>query len=194
MDTLIFATNNINKVVEVRSILNSLFEIKSLSEVGINIDIPEPFDTIEENAIEKARVIYDLIKEDCFAEDTGLETEALNGDPGVKSARYAGEERSFENNIDKLLHNLNNKENRKARFKTIICLILGGKQIIFDGICNGTIIAERKGNSGFGYDPVFIPDGADKTFAQMTIEEKNIFSHRNKAIKKLTFLLYRLLI
>ncbi len=189
MDTLIFATNNINKVVEVRSILNSLFEIKSLSEVGINIDIPEPFDTIEENAIEKARVIYDLIKEDCFAEDTGLETEALNGDPGVKSARYAGEERSFENNIDKLLHNLNNKENRKARFKTIICLILGGKQIIFDGICNGTIIAERKGNSGFGYDPVFIPDGADKTFAQMTIEEKNIFSHRNKAIKKLTLYL-----
>ena len=189
MDTLIFATNNINKVVEVRSILNSLFEIKSLSEVGINIDIPEPFDTIEENAIEKARVIYDLIKEDCFAEDTGLETETLNGDPGVKSARYAGEERSFENNIDKLLHNLNNKENRKARFKTIICLILGGKQIIFDGICNGTIIAERKGNSGFGYDPVFIPDGADKTFAQMTIEEKNIFSHRNKAIKKLTLYL-----
>ena len=131
-------------------------------------------------------MIYNLTKENCFAEDTGLETEALNGEPGVKSARYAGEERSFEKNIDKLLDNLKNKENRKARFKTIICLILDGKEIIFDGICNGTIIAERKGNSGFGYDPVFIPDGADKTFAQMTMEEKNIFSHRNKAMKKLT--------
>jgi XTP/dITP diphosphohydrolase len=186
MNTLIFATNNQNKVVEVRSILNGRFKIKTLSEAGINIDIPEPFDTIEENAIEKASVIYNLTKENCFAEDTGLETEALNGEPGVKSARYAGEERSFEKNIDKLLDNLKNKENRKARFKTIICLILDGKEIIFDGICNGTIIAERKGNSGFGYDPVFIPDGADKTFAQMTMEEKNIFSHRNKAMKKLT--------
>lgn len=186
MNTLIFATNNQNKVVEVRSILNGRFKIKTLCEAGINIDIPEPFDTIEENAIEKASVIYNLTKENCFAEDTGLETEALNGEPGVKSARYAGEERSFEKNIDKLLDNLKNKENRKARFKTIICLILDGKEIIFDGICNGTIIAERKGNSGFGYDPVFIPDGADKTFAQMTMEEKNIFSHRNKAMKKLT--------
>jgi XTP/dITP diphosphohydrolase len=186
MNTLIFATNNQNKVVEVRSILNGRFKIKTLSEAGINIDIPEPFDTIEENAIEKASVIYNLTKENCFAEDTGLETEALNGEPGVKSARYAGEERSFEKNIDKLLDNLKNKENRKARFKTIICLILDGKEIIFDGICNGTIIAERKGNSGFGYDPVFIPDGADKTFAHMTMEEKNIFSHRNKAMKKLT--------
>jgi XTP/dITP diphosphohydrolase len=186
MYTLIFATNNQNKVIEVRSILNGQFKIKTLSEAGINIDIPEPFDTIEENAIEKARVIFNLTKENCFAEDTGLETEALNGEPGVKSARYASEERSFEKNIDKLLHKLENKVNRKAQFKTVICLILDGKEILFDGICNGTIIAERKGNSGFGYDPVFIPDGADKTFAEMTMEEKNIFSHRNKAIKKLT--------
>lgn len=186
MKTLIFATNNNNKVIEVRSILKNEFKILSLAEAGIDIDIPEPYDTLEENAYEKARVINNITKENCFAEDTGLEVDALNGDPGVKSARYAGEGRNFENNIDKLLSNLKNTDNRKAQFKTVICIILDGKRHIFDGICKGTIIAERKGQSGFGYDPVFIPEGADKTFAEMTLEEKNNFSHRKKAIKKLT--------
>jgi XTP/dITP diphosphohydrolase len=186
MKTLIFATNNNNKVIEVRSILKNEFKILSLAEAGIDIDIPEPFNTLEENAYEKARVINNITKGNCFAEDTGLEVDALNGEPGGKSARYAGEGRNFENNIDKLLSNLKNTDNRKAQFKTVICIILDGEQHIFDGICKGTIIAERKGQSGFGYDPVFIPDGADKTFAEMTLEEKNNFSHRKKAFKKLT--------
>jgi XTP/dITP diphosphohydrolase len=186
MKTLIFATNNNNKVIEVRSILKNEFKILSLAEAGIDIDIPEPFNTLEENAYEKARVINNITKGNCFAEDTGLEVDALNGEPGVKSARYAGEGRNFENNIDKLLSNLKNTDNRKAQFKTVICIILDGEQHIFDGICKGTIIAERKGQSGFGYDPLFIPDGADKTFAEMTLEEKNNFSHRKKAFKKLT--------
>lgn len=186
MKTLIFATNNNNKVAEVRSILNEKFKILSLAEAGINIDIPEPYDTLEENAIEKARVINELTREDCFSEDTGLEVDALNGEPGVKSARYAGDGRDFENNIDKLLRNLDGVKDREAQFKTVICIILNGKENIFDGICKGTIIAKRKGVSGFGYDPVFIPDGSDKTFAEMTMDEKNIFSHRKKAVKKLT--------
>ncbi len=186
MKTIIFATNNNNKVIEVRSILKEKFKILSLAEAGINIDIPEPYDTLEENAREKARVIHDLTNENCFSEDTGLEVEALNGEPGIKSARYAGDGRNFNDNIDKLLRNLKNTENRKAQFKTVICIILNGKQHIFDGICKGAIIAERRGHSGFGYDPVFIPEGSDKTFAEMTLDEKNIFSHRKKAIEKLT--------
>ncbi len=186
MKTLIFATNNINKVIEVRSILEGKFKIVSLAEAGINIDIPEPYDTLEENARQKASVINNITKENCFSEDTGLEVKALNGEPGVKSARYAGDGRSFENNIDKLLDNLKNKENRKAQFKTVICIILDGKQNIFEGICKGTIIAERRGHSGFGYDPVFIPEGSGKTFGEMTLDEKNTFSHRKKAIEKLT--------
>ena len=186
MNTLVFATNNQNKVIEVRSILEGKFNILSLTEAGIDIDIPEPYNTIRENACEKARVINKLINKDCFAEDTGLEVTALNGEPGVKSARYAGENRSFENNIDKLLANLSNKENREAQFRTIICLIIRGKEKLFEGICKGSIIAERRGTSGFGYDPVFIPDGSTKTFAEMSVTEKNLFSHRRKAIEKLT--------
>lgn len=186
MNTLVFATNNQNKVTEVRSILKGNFNILSLSEAGIDIDIPEPFNTIKENACEKARVINKLIKKDCFAEDTGLEVVSLNGEPGVKSARYAGENRSFENNIDKLLGNLSNKKNREAQFRTVVCLIIGGKEKLFEGICKGSIIAERRGTSGFGYDPVFIPDGSTNTFAEMSMTEKNIFSHRRIAIEKLT--------
>jgi XTP/dITP diphosphohydrolase len=185
MNTIIFATNNDNKVLEVRSVLKEKFNILSLKEAGIDIDIPEPFDTLEENAFEKARVINQLAHQNCFAEDTGLEVESLNGKPGVKSARYAGEERSFEKNIDKLLRNLQNKENRKAQFRTVVCLIENGREKLFEGICKGTIIAERRGISGFGYDPVFVPEGADKTFAEMSMEEKNLFSHRKKAIEKL---------
>ena len=189
MNTIIFATNNKNKVEEVRAILDNEFKILSLNESGVDIDIPEPFDSLEENAREKANVIYNLKNQICFSEDTGLEVDTLNGEPGVKSARYAGDERSFEKNIDKLLSKLAGKENRKAQFRTVICLIINGKVNFFEGICKGTIIAERRGNSGFGYDAIFVPEGSGKTFAEMAMDEKNIFSHRNKAMKKLTYYL-----
>lgn len=185
MNELIFATNNENKVSEVKVILKGKFKVLSLKEAGIEIDVPEPFGTLEDNAREKARVIYQLTNQNCFSEDTGLETESLNGEPGVKSARYAGGGRSFEKNIDKLLIKLENKNNRNAQFRTVICLIMNGKEKIFEGICKGIIIAERRGDWGFGYDPVFIPDGSAKTFAEMTMEEKNTFSHRKKAMEKL---------
>jgi XTP/dITP diphosphohydrolase len=185
MNTLIFATNNLNKVVEVRSLLDEDFKILSLSEAGIDIDIPEPFETLEKNAIKKAEVIYKLKGLSCFAEDTGLEVKALNGEPGVKSARYASDERSFENNIDKLLNKLKNVKDRSASFRTVICLIVNRKHNIFEGECKGTIIEEKRGSSGFGYDPVFIPDGAARTFAEMSLQEKNVFSHRKKATEKL---------
>jgi XTP/dITP diphosphohydrolase len=189
MNELIFATNNENKVSEVKVILEGKFKILSLKEAGIEIDIPEPYDSLEENAREKASVIHELTHKNCFSEDTGLEAEALNGEPGVRSARYAGETRSFEKNIEKLLSKLENKSSRKAQFRTVICLILNGKEKLFEGICKGIIIAERRGNAGFAYDPVFVPDGSAKTFAEMSVEEKNIFSHRKKAIEKLiTFL------
>ncbi|HEY5368586.1 MAG TPA: RdgB/HAM1 family non-canonical purine NTP pyrophosphatase [Hanamia sp.] len=190
MKTLIFATNNDHKVAEVKSILNRSFRVLSLKEAGIDIDIPEPYSTLEENAGEKAKVINLLTGEDCFSEDTGLEVNSLNGEPGVKSARYAGENRSFENNIDKLLLKLEDQENRTAQFRTVICLRRKGKENFFEGVCKGTIIAERKGSGGFGYDAVFIPKGANKTFSEMSLEEKNLFSHRRKAMDILiTFLL-----
>lgn len=186
MNTIIFATNNENKVSEVKNILNGKFKIISLKEAGIYIDIPEPYNSLKENASEKAKVIHELTHQNCFSEDTGLEVESLGGEPGVKSARYAGENRSFENNIDRLLSKLAGEKNRQAQFRTVICLICGGKELFFEGICKGTIIAERRGNSGFGYDPVFMPEGSDQTFAEMTMAEKNIFSHRKKAIENLT--------
>lgn len=189
MNTIIFATNNRHKVEEVKNILKGTLNIMSLEEAGIDIDIPEPYLTLEENAREKAKVIKQLTEKDCFAEDTGLEVEALHGEPGVRSARYAGENRSFENNIHKLLINLKDKSNRKAQFRTIIYLILNGEEKIFEGICKGVIIAEKKGELGFGYDPIFIPDGATRTFAEMTMEEKGHFSHRKEAIEKLTVFL-----
>lgn len=185
METLIFATNNSHKVIEIRSILKEPFKILSLEEACISVHIPEPFDTLEENAIEKSEVIYKLKGLDCFAEDTGLEVKALNGEPGVKSARYAGEDKSFEKNIDKLLYKLKDKSDRSARFKTVICLMVKGKRNIFEGLCKGTIIAERRGSHGFGYDSIFIPLGAGKTFAEMDLQEKNIYSHRRKAMEKL---------
>ncbi len=185
MKTLVFATNNQNKVNEIRKVTNGLFNIITLQEAGIDIDIPEPHDTLEANATEKSTVIYGLTKQDVFSEDTGLEVIALKGEPGVKSARYAGEGRDFQANIDKLLVNLEGKENRQAQFRTVVSLLLDGKEYVFEGICKGSIIQEQKGFKGFGYDPVFIPDGADKTFAEMTMDEKNTFSHRKKAISKL---------
>lgn len=178
---LIFATNNQNKVQEIRSVLPKEFIIITLKEAGINVDIPEPHDTLEENAAEKARTIFEMTGNGCFSEDTGLEVKALNNEPGVHSARYAGDKKSFDDNIDKLLLKLKDIDNRDAQFRTVICLLNEGKNYFFEGICRGKITRERKGDGGFGYDPVFIPDGAEKTFGEMTMEEKNSYSHRKKA-------------
>ena len=185
MQQLIFATNNQYKVNEIRAILACRYEIITLNEAGINIDIPEPFETLEENAIEKSSVIFSLTGKDCFGEDTGLEVEALNGEPGVKSARYAGEEKSFSKNITKLLNKLAGCDNRRAQFRTVIALMMNDKQYLFEGTCKGLIIANERGVNGFGYDPVFVPSGSEKTFAEMTMQEKNIFNHRKKAVDQL---------
>lgn len=182
---LIFATNNQHKVDEIKVVIGTQFNVVTLKDAGIDIDIPEPHDTLEANATEKSTIIHRLTGDHVFGEDTGLEVIALNGEPGVKSARYAGEGRDFQANIDKLLANLNGNANRNARFRTVISLILNGKEYLFDGICEGQIVAQQKGLKGFGYDPVFIPNGGDNTFAEMTIEEKNVFSHRKKATDKL---------
>lgn len=188
---LIFATNNQHKVDEIRAVLDNRLEMMTLKESGINQDIPEPYDTLEANASVKSKTIQELTGLNCFSEDTGLEVVALNGEPGVKSARYAGENRSFEANIDKLLANLEGQKNRKARFRTVISLLIDGREYLFEGICNGQITAEKRGNQGFGYDPVFIPEGSLRTFAEMTMEEKNQFSHRKKATEKLVAFLNR---
>ena len=182
---LIFATNNQHKVDEIRSVVGNKLEIITLKEAGIDIDIPEPYLTLEENASGKSKTIFEMTGINCFSEDTGLEVSALHGEPGVKSARYAGDTRSFDANIDKLLINLAGKTDRTARFRTVISLILGGNETLFEGICEGKIIEEKKGGQGFGYDPVFIPDGSTKTFAEMGMDEKNQFSHRKKATEKL---------
>jgi XTP/dITP diphosphohydrolase len=185
MMKLIFATNNQHKVDEIRQVVGNRFELLTLQEAGIDIDIPEPHDTLEANASEKSATIFSLTRTNCFSEDTGLEVAALNGEPGVKSARYAGEDRAFEKNIDKLLLNLQDKTDRSAQFRTVISLIINEKEVLFEGICPGKIIEDKKGAQGFGYDPVFIPAGADKTFAEMSLAEKNEFSHRKKATEKL---------
>jgi XTP/dITP diphosphohydrolase len=186
---LIFASNNRHKADEIRSVLDKRFEIVTLKDAGIDMEIPEPYDTLEENASGKAKTIYELTGADCFSEDTGLEVEELNGEPGVKSARYAGDDRSFDKNIEKLLKKLEGKASRKARFRSVISLIIDGKEELFEGICEGRITEEKRGNKGFGYDPVFIPDGTNDTFAEMNLQEKITYSHRSKAIVKLvTFL------
>ncbi len=185
MEKLIFATNNQHKVDEIRIVLGSIFNIVTLKEAGIDIDIPEPHDTLEANAKEKSSTIYALTKKNCFSEDTGLEVYSLNGEPGVKSARYAGNERSFKANIDKLLDNMENSDNRDARFRTVISLIINGEEKQFEGICEGLILENTRGENGFGYDSVFVPKGNTKTFAEMTIVEKSKFSHRKKAMDKL---------
>ena len=191
---MIFATNNQHKVEEIRSALPENFSIISLQEAGIDIEIAEPHDSLQDNASEKARTIYALTQTNCFSEDTGLEVYSINNEPGVHSARYAGEQAgkpgvAFDKNIDKLLSRLLNSTDRKARFRTVICLILDGKEYFFEGVCEGEIICGRRGASGFGYDPVFIPAGSGKTFAEMGMEEKNKYSHRKKAVDKLvTFL------
>lgn len=182
---LIFATNNQNKVAEVRSVLGNLFEVISLKEAGIDVEIPEPYDTLEENAATKSSTIFNLTGKNCFSEDTGLFVDALNGAPGVKSARYAGEAANNKNNIEKLLLNLSKNENRNARFRTIISLILNGREHIFEGICEGMILTAERGEKGFGYDAVFVPNGSEKSFAEMDTAEKNLYSHRKKTMAKL---------
>jgi len=182
---LIFATNNPNKVAEIQSAIGDQLEVISLREAGIDIDIPEPHSTLEANATEKSTTIHRLTGENCFSEDTGLEVVALNGEPGVKSARYAGEDRSFEKNIDKLLDRLGTHTDRQARFRTVISLIWDDKEYFFEGICEGHILPAPAGEEGFGYDPVFVPQGETRSFAQMSLAEKNRYSHRRKAADQL---------
>lgn len=186
---LIFATNNENKVQEIRQVVGEQFEIVTLHEAGIDIDIPEPHDTLTANATEKSTVINQLTGLSCFSEDTGLEINALNGQPGVKSARYAGSDRDFEANVNKVLLQLAGKTDRQARFRTVVSLILNGREYLFEGICEGKILTSKTGSKGFGYDSIFMPDGADKSFAQMEVYEKNIFSHRKKATSALLLFL-----
>ena len=189
MHTIIFATNNEHKIKEIQSLVGNDFTIITLEQAGIDIDIPEPHDTLQENAYEKAITIENITKQNCFSEDTGLEIEALNGEPGVKSARYAGGDRNFQANIDKVLEKLNGITNRKAQFRTVICLLWNKEVFYFEGICKGRIAENMHGGEGFGYDPIFIPEGSSKSFAEMTMEEKNKFSHRQKAVTQLfTFL------
>ncbi|MEO6488403.1 MAG: RdgB/HAM1 family non-canonical purine NTP pyrophosphatase [Ferruginibacter sp.] len=185
MRSIIFASNNENKVEEIKKILKGRYNVISLKDAGINIDIPEPYDTLEENAFEKSRTIYALSGKDCFSEDTGLEVMALNNEPGVKSARYAANDPVFKSNTAKLLHALIPIENRQAQFRTVISLMLQGTEYQFEGICKGFISRFEKGILGFGYDPLFIPEGSDKTFGEMKMDEKNKFSHRKKATAKL---------
>lgn len=182
---LVFATNNKNKIREVQALLPEEIQLLSLEEIGCKEDIPETSSTIEGNAIQKAQYVKEHYGYDCFADDTGLEVESLDGAPGVFSARYAGEEKSSEANIDKLLRELEGKKDRTARFKTVIALHLGGKLHSFPGICSGKIIFERKGLQGFGYDPVFQPEGKGVTFAEMSLEEKSKISHRARATRLL---------
>jgi XTP/dITP diphosphohydrolase len=182
---LVFATNNKHKVEEIKSILKGNIELLTLQDAGINREIPEPFDTLEDNARAKSTAIYELTGSDCFSEDTGLEVDALNGEPGVHSARYAGANSSADANIDKLLLNLQDKADRGARFRTVISLLIDGKETQFEGLCNGRILEGRQGNGGFGYDPVFIPNGSEKSFAEMSGKEKNYYSHRARAVEKL---------
>ena len=189
---LIFATNNKHKAEEIRSVLTGGLEILTLKEAGIDKEIPEPYATLEANASAKSGAIFELTGVSCFSEDTGLEVVALNGEPGVKSARYAGEDRSFDANIEKLLANLAGKTDRRARFRTVISLLIGGRETLFEGISEGSIIDEKRGSGGFGYDPVFVPDGSDRTFAEMGMEEKNRYSHRARAIEKLVAFLTNL--
>jgi XTP/dITP diphosphohydrolase len=191
MKKIIFATNNKHKADEIRMILGEQFEIITLKEAGIFIDIPEPHHTLKENAIEKAQVIYRLKNKNCFSEDTGLEVETLNGAPGVFSARYAGEQATAEENIQKLLNELEGKSNRKACFTTCICLIIDEKQYFFEGKCHGIIADSFRGDKGFGYDPIFIPEGYQLTFAELDPKIKSEISHRKKAVAQMVDFLFQ---
>lgn len=185
METLVFATNNLHKLEEVKNITNHLVQIVSLSDIGCHDEIPETADTLEGNALQKARYIKEQYGYDCFADDTGLEVDTLDNAPGVYSARYAGPGHNAEANMQKLLQEMEGKPNRKARFRTVIALIREGKEYLFDGIINGVITEEKRGDSGFGYDPVFLPDGFTQTFAELGNDIKNKISHRALAVNKL---------
>lgn len=189
MKRFIFATNNANKLKEVKEMVKAKIEVLSLKDVHCRSDIPETADTLEGNALIKARFVYERYHKNCFADDTGLEVEVLGGAPGVYSARYAGENCNSEANIRKLLHELEGEENRKAQFRTVFALILEGKEHLFEGIVHGKIATARSGSSGFGYDPIFIPEGYNQTFAEMGDKMKNQISHRALAMKKLCRLL-----
>lgn len=182
---IVFATNNLHKLEEIRDIIGGKFDILSLKDIGCNEDIPETADTLEGNAVIKARYIKEHYGYDCFADDTGLEVEALEGEPGVKSARYAGENHDSQANMDLLLKKMSCKENRNARFRTVIALIIGEELTLMDGIVEGEIISKREGEGGFGYDPIFKPIESELTFAQMSSEDKNKISHRGRATAKL---------
>lgn len=187
--TLLFASNNRHKAEEINSILGEQFQIITLAEAGIVIDIPEPHDTIAANAAEKSSVIFQLTGKNCFGEDTGLEVDALGGAPGVKSARFAGEKATALDNMTKLQELMKGQKNRKARFVTVISLRLKGEHHLFSGMCSGTLAEVPAGKDGFGYDPLFIPDGSKQSFAEMSMDEKNKFSHRKKAVQAMiTFL------
>ena len=185
MQSIIFATNNKHKIEEIQSAIGDQITVITLAQAGIDIEIPEPHPTLEQNASEKSATINRLTGLDCFSEDTGLEVAALNNEPGVLSARYAGDEKSFEKNIDKLLEKLDGITDRSARFRTVISLVWKGSEHLFEGVCEGSIAEERAGNNGFGYDPVFLPNGTNRTFAEMDMSEKNAVSHRKKAADKL---------
>ena len=188
---LVFASNNKNKIQEIQALVPNTIQIVSLEDIGCTEDIPETADTIEGNAILKANYVTEKYGYDCFADDTGLEVESLNGAPGVYSARYAGEQKDANDNMDKLLSELKDKSNRKANFKTVIALNLNGNQNLFTGIINGKIIEEKIGTNGFGYDPIFVADGYEKTFADLSMEEKSTISHRGIAVKELILFLQK---
>ncbi|MBO5346201.1 MAG: non-canonical purine NTP diphosphatase [Paludibacteraceae bacterium] len=184
MDQIIFVTHNKHKSEEIKNIIGNSFEIKNLSDINITEEIPETGNTLKENALQKAKYLHDKLGYNCFADDTGLEVDSLNGEPGVYSARYAGEPTNSQRNIEKLLHNLKGKENRNAQFRTVIAVILDNKTYFFEGSIAGQIIDTQRGDGGFGYDSVFIPNGYDKTFAELPAEVKNSISHRAMAMQK----------
>jgi len=185
MNELIFATNNKNKLSELKQIIGTKFKLLSLSDINYSKEIPEDYETLAENALQKARTIHEYSDKNCFADDTGLEIDALNGEPGVYSARFAGENATYEDNVQKTLKLLKGKTNRTARFKTVIALILENKEYLFEGMVEGEITEEKHGDEGFGYDPIFRPKGKNKTFAEMSGEEKHAISHRGRAVEKL---------
>lgn len=190
---LVFATNNQHKLHEIKQLIGSSIQLLSLADIDCNDDIPENQETIEGNASEKAFYIWNKYQINCFADDTGLEIEALNGEPGVYSARYAGEEKSPEKNIELVLQKLTKINNRKARFKTIISLVINGEEVQFEGIVDGKILEKKRGQSGFGYDPIFQPDESSFSFAEMPLTEKNKISHRGRATQKLVDYLNQLI-
>ena len=182
---LIFATHNHNKLKEVRSLIPSTIQLLSLDDINLSEEIEETANTIEGNALLKAQTVYKQTGINCFADDSGLLVDALNGAPGVYSARYAGEHKNDNDNLEKLLSELSGKENRSSHFKTVMALIINGKEYLFEGVINGTITTEKSGANGFGYDPIFLPNGYTETFAEMSSDIKNVISHRAKAMKKL---------